>query len=82
LNQPSVRERLKQALVQSGFEVELQVAAGSVTDSPSLRLAAKAALAQQEAEAIIMNDPFVQQVMRDFGGKIVPGTLKAVSQVS
>jgi DNA polymerase-3 subunit gamma/tau len=47
-----------------------------------LRLAAKAALAQQEAEAIIMNDPFVQQVMRDFGGKIVPGTLKAVSQVS
>ena len=82
LNQPSVRERLKQALVQSGFEVDLQVAAGSVTDSPSLRLAAKAALAQQEAEAIIMDDPFVQQVMRDFGGKIVPGTLKAVSQVS
>jgi DNA polymerase-3 subunit gamma/tau len=42
-----------------------------------LRLAAQAAAAQQEAEAIIMNDPFVQRMMREFGGKIVPGTLKA-----
>ena len=77
LNQPSTRERLAQALQSLGLSVRLQVDVGPVSDSPSLRLAAQAAAAQQEAEAVIMNDPFVQQMMRDFGGKIVPGTLRA-----
>jgi DNA polymerase-3 subunit gamma/tau len=77
LNQASTRERLKQALREVGHEVSLQVETASATDTPALRLAAQAAAAQQEAEAIIMNDPFVQRMMREFGGKIVPGTLKA-----
>ncbi|MEY4735730.1 MAG: hypothetical protein RL302_49, partial [Pseudomonadota bacterium] len=28
------------------------------------------------AERIIFDDPFVQSMMRDFGAKIVPGSIK------
>jgi DNA polymerase-3 subunit gamma/tau len=68
---------LAQALQSLGWSVQLQVDTGVVSDTPALRLAARAAAAQQQAESIIMSDPFVQQMMREFGGKIVPGTLHA-----
>ena len=42
------------------------------------RLAAQAAARQHEAEAAIADDPFVQQLMREFGGKIVPGSVRPV----
>ena len=79
LNQGNTRERLAAALQTLGHEVRLVVEIGSVSDSPARRLAAEAARRQHEAEAHILNDPFVQAMMRDFGGKIVPGTLKAVT---
>jgi DNA polymerase III subunit gamma/tau len=80
LNQSNAPDRLAAALATLGHEnVKLVVEIGSVTDSAALRLAALAAQKQREAEATIMDDPFVQTMMRDFGGKIVPGTLKAVA---
>jgi DNA polymerase III subunit gamma/tau len=80
LNQSNAPDRLAAALATLGHEnVNLVVEIGSVTDSAALRLAALAAQKQREAEATIMDDPFVQTMMRDFGGKIVPGTLKAVA---
>jgi len=77
LNQPTARDRLAAALASIGHEVRLSVELGSVTDSPAKRLQAEAQRRQAEAESIILGDPFVQEVMRDFGGRIVPGTLKA-----
>ena len=53
------------------------VAPGQVTDSPALRLAVEALRRQREAESLILADPFVQAMVRDFGGTIVPGSLKA-----
>jgi DNA polymerase-3 subunit gamma/tau len=80
LNQSNAPDRLASALSTLGHDnVKLVVEIGSVSDSPALRLAALAAQKQREAEAIIMGDPFVQTMMRDFGGKIVPGTLKATA---
>jgi DNA polymerase III subunit gamma/tau len=76
LNQPSARERLGQALHTLGFGVKLAVEIGRVTDSPGRRLGAAAAQRQLEAEKIIFEDPFVQSMMRDFGAKIVPGSIK------
>jgi DNA polymerase-3 subunit gamma/tau len=76
LNQPSARERLSQALQTLGFGVKLAVEIGRVTDSPGRRLNAAAAQRQLEAEKIIFEDPFVQSMMRDFGAKIVPGSIK------
>ena len=80
LNQSNAPERLASALGGLGHDnIKLVVEIGSVSDSAALRLAALAAQKQQEAEAVIMGDPFVQSMVRDFGGKIVPGTLKAIA---
>ncbi|MBA4212744.1 MAG: DNA polymerase III subunit gamma/tau [Polaromonas sp.] len=78
LNQGNSRDRLATALQTIGHQVRLVVEIGTVADSPSRRLALEAERLQREAEAQIMGDPFVQTMMRDFGGRIVPGTLKAV----
>lgn len=77
LKQGSAPERLATALQTLGHAVRVVVEIGPVDDSASLRQGADAARRQREAEQIIRDDPFVQQMMRDFGGKIVPGTLKA-----
>ncbi len=76
LNQNSTRERLAQALQAAGHGVSLAVEIGRVTDSPARRNAAAAAERQLAAERIIFEDPFVQSMMRDFGAKIVPGSIK------
>jgi DNA polymerase-3 subunit gamma/tau len=77
LRQPNLIDRLATALQGAGHAVRLSVEIGPVEDSVSMRHAAEASRRQREAEQIIRDDPFVQQMMRDFGGKIVPGTLKA-----
>ena len=80
LNQSNAPDRLAAALGGLGHDnIKLVMEIGPVNDSAALRLAALAAQKQQEAEAVIMGDPFVQSMVRDFGGKIVPGTLKAVA---
>lgn len=79
LNQGNNRERLAAALQSIGHAVELVVESGTVVDSPARRNAAEAERRQREAEQQILADPFVQTVMRDFGGTIVPGSLKPVS---
>ena len=76
LNQATARERLTQALQTLGHNVSLTVDVGRVTDTPALRNAAENQRRWQEAEAQLLSDPFVQAMMRDFGGKIVPGSLK------
>ena len=78
LNQPTARERLSAALQAHGHGVRLAVEVGPVSDSPARRLAAEAQRRQAEAEDTILADPFVQTMMRDFGGTIVPGSLKAI----
>jgi DNA polymerase-3 subunit gamma/tau len=78
LNQPSSRDRLKAALQAAGHPVDLSVEVGPVTDSPARRNAQAAAERQSAAEQVILNDPFVQTMMRDFGAKIVPGSIKPI----
>jgi DNA polymerase-3 subunit gamma/tau len=80
LNQPTSRDRLKAALAGIGHAVELSVEIGTVADSPARRNAHAAAERQKAAEQIILADPFVQQMMRDFGAKIVPGTIKPLQK--
>jgi DNA polymerase-3 subunit gamma/tau len=78
LNQPASRERLRAALAAAGHDVVLAVEVGAVADSPARRNAHAAAQRQQAAEQIILNDPFVQDMVRNFGAKIVPGSIKPV----
>jgi DNA polymerase-3 subunit gamma/tau len=78
LNQPASRERLQAALKGAGHAVTLGVEVGAVVDSPARRNQAAAIARHKAAEEIILNDPFVQDMMRDFGARIVPGSIKPV----
>ncbi len=76
LNQPTARERLRTALEAAGHATQITVEVGVVIDSPARRNAAAAAERQRVAEEIVMNDPYVQTLLRDHGAKIVPGSIK------
>ena len=76
LNQPTARERLRSALEAAGHATQISVEVGRVIDSPARRNAAAAAERQRLAEETVMNDPYVQTLMRDHGAKIVPGSIK------
>jgi DNA polymerase-3 subunit gamma/tau len=79
LNHPSSRERLQSALQAAGHgDVRLSVELGAVTDSPSRRLSVAAAAKMVAATALIENDPLVLAMARDFGAKIVPGSIKVI----
>jgi DNA polymerase-3 subunit gamma/tau len=79
LNQGSARERLQAALNAQGFAVKLVVEIGKVTDSPAQRNAAALAEKQNAAENLIQSDPLVQDMIQNFGAKIVPGTIRLIS---
>ena len=76
LAQSGARERLQAALAEAGHAVQLQVELGAVKDCPARRNALAATQRQKAAEAVLMADPFVQEMMREFGAKIVPGSVK------
>jgi DNA polymerase-3 subunit gamma/tau len=78
LNQPNTRERLRAALEAAGHASHLNIEIGIVTDSPARRNAQTAQERQRIAEAVVHNDPYVQVLMRDFGAKIVPGSIQPV----
>jgi DNA polymerase-3 subunit gamma/tau len=79
LNHPASRERLQSALQAAGHgDVKLGIEIGPVTDSPARRLAVKAAEKMVAAQELIQNDPLVQAMVRDFGAKIVPGSIQII----
>ena len=76
LNQPATRERLRAALAAAGFAQQISVELGVVIDSPARRNAAIENERQQRAQDIVMNDPFVQTMVREFDARVVPGSIK------
>ena len=79
LNSPSNRERLQLALQALGHAVSISVQLGPVQDTPAKRITTQQQERQQAAEAEIMNDPLVQQLIRDFDATIVPGSIKPLA---
>ncbi|RRD56886.1 DNA polymerase III subunit gamma/tau [Comamonadaceae bacterium OH2545_COT-014] len=71
-------ERLQAALHAAGHTVQLTVEAGPVGDNPSRRNAIRANHRLKAAEALLLADPFVQEMVRDFGATVVAGSLKAL----
>ncbi|MCB1973256.1 MAG: DNA polymerase III subunit gamma/tau [Burkholderiaceae bacterium] len=76
LNQPTTRERLCSALAAAGHAQRLSVELGVVIDSPARRNAAIENERQQRAQDIVLNDPFVQTMVREFDARIVPGSIQ------
>jgi len=79
LNSPANIEKLQtaiNALQQGAPAVQLAVEIGPVLDTPVRRNQALAKERQALAEALINNDPFVQDMVRNWGGKVVPGSIR------
>ena len=81
LNQPAAREKLQVALqtALNDSALRLAVEMGAVTDTPARRNSAALVERQQAAELLIQNDPFVLDMIRQWGARIVPGSIKSVS---
>nr|WP_315236262.1 DNA polymerase III subunit gamma/tau [uncultured Limnohabitans sp.] len=79
LNHAASRERLQAALLAAGHgDVKLHIEIGPVTDSPAKRLAVLAAAKMVAAQELIQSDPLVQAMVRDFGARIVPGSIQLI----
>jgi DNA polymerase III subunit gamma/tau len=80
LSQSAAREKLQSALQAALGDdaLKISVEIGLVADSPARRNAAAVAERQRVAEETIQSDPFVQDMIRDWGAKIVPGSIKPI----
>jgi len=83
LAQSAAREKLQLALQTAlgNDTLTVSVEIGPVTDSPARRNGAALAERQRVAEETIQSDPFVQDMIRDWGAKIVPGSIKPIPTV-
>ena len=82
LNQPSACDKLQlamQTLLNAEPPVKLVLDVGPVTDTPARRNAAAQLERQRQAEELIHADPFVQDMARNWGGKVVPGSIKIIT---
>ena len=65
-----------QSLLADQGPLRLSLEAGATQDTPARRNAAAVVERQRAAEDIIHNDPFVQDMVRHWGAKVVPGSIK------
>jgi DNA polymerase III subunit gamma/tau len=78
LKSEAARDKLQAAFALLGRTEALTVEQGPVLDSWAKRNTAKIAARQLAAEDLIMNDPLVLSLQAQWGGKIVPGSIKAL----
>ena len=76
LRSGQTREKLQEALAAAGHAVELTLEMGRVTDSPAKRLAFSARERLLQAQQMIEQDPYVQQLMHRYDAKIVQGSIQ------
>jgi DNA polymerase-3 subunit gamma/tau len=79
LNQPAACDKLQlalQSLVNAEPAIRLAVEVGAITDSPARRNAAAQLERQRVAEDLIHNDSFVRDMVREWGAKIGPVSIK------
>jgi DNA polymerase-3 subunit gamma/tau len=76
LARPATCERLQAAVQAAGHAARLQFGPGAVTDSPSRRNAQAASARMDAAVELIQTDPLVQSLVRDWGARIVPGSIQ------
>ena len=84
LNSAAHIEKLQTAInLQLGEpSVQLVVEIGPVLDTPVRRIQALAKERQAQAEELINNDPLVLDMVRNWGGKVVPGSIRHTLQAA
>jgi DNA polymerase-3 subunit gamma/tau len=85
LNQVTAREKLQLALqvaLPGQPAPQLLVELGPVLDTPARRSAAAQIERQRQAEETIENDPLVQDMVRQWGARVVPGSIKPLAPLA
>jgi DNA polymerase-3 subunit gamma/tau len=85
LNHAGACEKLLLALqgcAETRLLTRLQVDVGPVSDTPARRNTAAQTERQRLAEELIENDPFVQEMVRQWGGRVVPGSIRPLDPES
>ncbi len=74
-------EKLCAALQEhfNGIKVALDIEIGHVWYTASAEAIAFKEACQRQAEELVINDPFVKDVMRDLGAFVVPGSVRPAS---
>jgi len=75
-------DRLKQVLQEKvGSPVKLTISVGQLQEGSSAQMVAdeKARQRQLQAQETVANDSFVKTLISEFGGQILPGSVKAVA---
>ena len=83
LNSAGNVDKLQSAIASGlpGFSrVQLTFEIGAATDTPVRRNLALARQRQEEAEQLVSDDPFVQDMIRNWGAKIVPNSTRRIAQ--
>ena len=83
LNSPAHIEKLQtaiNAMQPDTNSIQLTLDIGPVSDTPVRRNQALAKERQSQAETLINNDPFVQDMVRNWGAKVVPSSIKLAVQ--
>lgn len=78
-------DRVKQVLAQHFQQpVKLELVVGELVEGTSAQhiADAQARQRQQRAEQIVQNDPFVNALIHDFGGQIVPGSVRPIDSTN
>jgi DNA polymerase III subunit gamma/tau len=78
LKSDSARDELQAALQAMGRAEAIVIEVGPVQDSWARRNTARLEARQRQAEVLITQDPWVQELVAHWGAKIVPGSIKAV----
>lgn len=72
-----LRDELQAALTAMGHQEAIVIELGPVQDSWAQRNQLKMRAQQQAAEDLIMGDPLVQELINQWGAKIVPASIRA-----
>ena len=77
VNNASAREHLQQALAAAGHNVQLEVRQGAAPDTPEQRRQASEQQLRQQARELLLGDPLVQHITREYGASLVEKSLRA-----
>ncbi len=79
LLEPNFQNPLKTALKDRfGPQFQLRIEIGETQDTPAAQISEEKASRQSSAEESLRADPFVQEVLKEFGATVIPSSIKPI----
>ncbi len=79
LLEPNFQNPLKTALKDRfGAQFQMRIEIGETQDTPAAQISEEKASRQNSAEESLRADPFVQEVLKEFGATVIPSSIKPI----